>query len=33
MDKYFRSGWGKWSTIEVKRTADVGLGGELWVDP
>jgi hypothetical protein len=33
MDKYFRSGRGKWSAIEVKRTVDVGLGGELWVDP
>jgi hypothetical protein len=33
MDKDLRSGRGKRSAIEVKRTIDLGLGRQLWIYP
>jgi hypothetical protein len=33
MDEDLRSGRDKRSAIEVKRTVDLGLGGQLWIYP
>jgi hypothetical protein len=33
MDEDLRSGRGKRSVIEVESTVDLGLGGQLWIDP
>jgi hypothetical protein len=33
MDNDLRSGRGKRSAIEVKRTIDLGLGRQLWIYP
>jgi hypothetical protein len=33
MDEDLCSGWGKRSAIEVERTVDLGLGGQLWIHP
>jgi hypothetical protein len=33
MDEDLRSRWVKRSAIEVKRTIDLGMGGQLWIYP